>query len=88
MANEKLGDLVRDLSLDDIRLDSFGRVVITSPTISDRLKAVGSMRPDDLARSDTNFICCGNGTCSAKGSDPAKELGSLVERFTRGGLLK
>jgi hypothetical protein len=89
MATERqrvgVSDLVKDLSLDDIRIDSAGRVVITSPSISDKIKAAGTLRPDDVARDDTNIICCGNGTCSKKG-DLGKDLGTLVERFTHGGI--
>jgi len=84
MANERLGEQLKDLSLDDIRIDSAGRIVITAPSISDRIKATGTLRPDDLRRDDTNIICCGNGTCS-KAGELGKDLGALVDRFTRGG---
>jgi hypothetical protein len=45
----------------------------------DRIKGVGDLRPDELAKGDTNIICCGNKKCG--GAD----LGSLLERFTQGG---
>lgn len=83
MSNEKLGELVKSLSPDDIRLDSLGRVVITSQSVVDKIKAVGTLRPDELARDDTNVICCGNGTCSKK-ADVGDDLGTLMERFTGG----
>jgi hypothetical protein len=82
MANE-IEKALGDLRPDDIRLDSLGRVIITSPSIIDRLREVGDIKPDDaLARSDTNVICCGNGSCPSEGQD----LGAIMERFTAGGV--
>jgi len=73
----QISDALKDLSLDDVRVDSHGRVVITSPSVVDKLKGAGTIGADDLARSDTNIICCGNSKCGS-----ALELGSIVERFT------
>jgi hypothetical protein len=78
----QLGDLLKELSLDDVRVDPFGRVVITAPSLVEKLKQAGAISADDLARSDTNIICCGNTKCGG-----ALDLGALVERFTKGDTL-
>lgn len=79
MTTESLEKAVKGLTLDDIRIDSLGRVVIAAPTVSDQIKAIGTLRPDMLARDDTNVICCGNTTCCKKGVQ-GMDLPSLMER--------
>jgi len=75
----QLSDLLKELTLDDLRVDPNGRVVITAPSLVDKLKQAGTIGADELARSDTNIICCGNSKCGS-----ALDLGSIVERFTKG----
>lgn len=76
---QELANILKDLRPDDVRVDSFGRVIITSPSLIEQLKSAGKIGADELARSDTNIICCGNSKCGA-----SNDLGSLIERFTQG----
>lgn len=66
-----------NLRPDDVRVDQFGRVVITSPSIIEKLKAAGTIGADEIARDDTNIICCGNSKCGG-----ALDLGSILERVS------
>lgn len=84
MSDSTFRGLLDGISLDDIRIDGLGRAVIVAPSVIDKLKGAATLRPDDVARDDTNFICCGNTSCP-KATD-FKDLGVLAERFTRGGL--
>jgi hypothetical protein len=73
-------DLTRafaDLRPDDIRLDHLGRVVITAPSVADRVREIGGIKGDLAARDDTNIICCGNTKCGR-----SLDLGALAERFS------
>lgn len=79
MANGELRDALSELRPDDIRVDAFGRVIITAPSVNDKLKGIGNLRPDELAKGDTNWICCGNGSCPK-----AEDLGSILGRFAVG----
>ncbi len=83
MAEGELGqEPFEGIRPEDVRIDDLGRVVITSPSVVDRVRAATELKPDlEAARKDTNIICCGNGSC--RGGD---DLGALVERFTQGGL--
>lgn len=73
----ELNEVLAGLRPDDVRVDPFGRVVIVSPSIVDKIKASGAIGADELARSDTNIICCGNSKCGG-----ALDLGSIMERVT------
>jgi len=80
VSEPNLSEALANVRPDDLRIDEQGRVVITAPTVVDQLKAAAKLAPDvDVARNDTNIICCGNTTCGR-----ASELGSLVERFVGG----
>jgi len=85
MSEPNISEALSGLSLENIRVDESGRVVLDAPGLADRLRELGISSQDltaALRPSDTNVICCGNGTCPSR----ATELGSLVERMVaRGG---
>jgi hypothetical protein len=80
MAEKDISSALAGLRADDLRLDDEGRVVIMAPSVNEKLKNAGLKDgAAELARSDTNIICCGNSKCGK-----AADLGSLVERFAGG----
>lgn len=75
-----LREALSELRSDDVRVDHLGRVVITAPSINEKIREIGRLEFDEAA-SPTNIICCGNGSCAG-----GEDLGALVERFSRGQL--
>lgn len=75
--SDDIRNLLQQITPDQIRVDQSGRVFIDAPELAAKLKDVAKLPSDAL--NDTNIICCGNDKCG-RGDD----LGSLVERFSRG----
>ncbi|HHJ14954.1 MAG TPA: hypothetical protein ENJ79_11400 [Gammaproteobacteria bacterium] len=64
MSNDRIKDALAKLSANDFQVDAAGRVIISNPELAQLIKPG---LPGDLeARSDTNIICCGNGSCASK----------------------
>ena len=72
-----IGTALAKLRPTDLRLDRFGRVVITNPDVEREIKASGGLdfTGEELAG---NGICCGNGNCASP------ELVSLFQRLVGG----
>lgn len=63
-----ISETLKGLSVDDIRVDVAGRVVITNPKINDRLKDLVGVDVPIVPEALDNVACCTNGyQCGCSG---------------------
>jgi hypothetical protein len=79
VSEDNLQKALNGISAEDLTVDPEGRIVINNPELAGLLSEAGPLADAAKKKSDTNIICCGNGSCRA-----ADDLGALVERFTGG----